>query len=262
MLNMMRADIRRIFQSKGIYIWFIAFSTLHLLQTSGMRNANVNDLVITDVLYISAINGSIMPLIVMSDILVILYFLLPFVFMVISTDFSSGAVKNTLSSGMSRAKYYITKLSLVLFLTVLIHAINIIVPTILMTWWNGFGQAFNGEWLWTVVQMFLLQSLLLIGIMSIATFFAISIKKTAGALGAVIALITVPNMIIFYLQLFDIANVESIVRFEPISILHDIVIRWNYWAGTDTMRVILAGIFYLGISIYMGILLFRRAEIK
>ena len=75
-----------------------------------------------------------------------------------------------------------------------------------MTLLNGFGQPFNGEWLGAVMQMFLLQSLLLIGVMGIATFFAITIKKTAGALVAFVALTTIPNVIIFY---FTVATGHS-----------------------------------------------------
>ena len=64
-------------------------------------------------MHLTAINGSVVPQIIMTDMLTVIYLIVPFVFLVISADFAAGAVKNTLSSGMSRAKYYLAKLILV-----------------------------------------------------------------------------------------------------------------------------------------------------
>ena len=59
------------------------------------RTAEMDDtLFIMDVLGLRLINGSMMPLVFMGDMLMTLYFLLPFILMVISTDFSSGTIKN------------------------------------------------------------------------------------------------------------------------------------------------------------------------
>lgn len=261
MFSIIKADGIRIFRSKGFYIWLVVFLGLTFLQLFGMNStAEVGEaLFIMDVVGLTEINGSIMPLVFMSDMLTTLYFIVPFVLLVISIDFSSGAIKNILSGGVSRVRYYVAKLLLVLFLTILIHAVSIVIPTIWMTWMRGFGEAFAVEWLWTMTQMFLVQTFVLVGVMSIGIFFAFTTKNTAGALGTFIALTTLPSATIHILQMFGIANVERFARFEPISVLNSIV-HWHDWSAADIRHAIMLGFIYLVASIAGSVLLFKKAE--
>jgi len=262
-MNLMKADLQRMLRSKGFYIWLLIFTIYYASQLIGMNTSATSGetLYTMDLLGLTQINGSIMPQIFMSDILTNLYFLAPVILITINTDFSSGTIKNLLASGIFRTSYYIAKLSLIFMVTILIQTINVVLPTIAMTVLQGFGTDIHGDWLWQIFQMFILQTFILIGVISIGITLSFTVKKTVGALGSFIALTTLPSLIIFFLGLFEIMDISIISRFEPITLMNNIIHLTN-WQSSEIFQTIIIGAIYLLVSITLGIGLFEKAEIK
>lgn len=129
---------------------------------------------------------------------------------IITVDFSSGSVKNTLSSAISRRKYFLSKTAMVFGICLLLFFLN--------TYAAYFGNLIFNDGkvssdLWTVTKISLLQLPPMLALMSILTGIAFMTKKTA-----VYNMITIPLVMVFQIvlglliKLFDLNS--KIAKFE------------------------------------------------
>ena len=129
MINLMKADIYRIFRGKGLYITIGFMLLLWFLQSFGMMESigiSSESMESPDVI-VSKLTGSAVPLIMMRANDNLLYILLPIIIFIASVDFSSGTVKNILINGISRTKYYFSKLILaMLFCSIMLFSCIVI----------------------------------------------------------------------------------------------------------------------------------------
>ena len=163
MLNMMKADLQRIFRGKGIWITLILWICFSLLSTYAVLSPNdmqvgvqINtdetleasesnglDLAVREEFEILDVTGVDAPLLMMSNVDSIFFFMLPIITFVIATDFSSGAIKNSLSTNVSRSKYYLSKLLLSSLLSLIMYAFHVVMPTIFIVSLNSMGGTFR-----------------------------------------------------------------------------------------------------------------------
>ncbi|MCL2003705.1 MAG: ABC transporter permease subunit [Oscillospiraceae bacterium] len=293
MSNIIRADIYRIVRGKGLYITLAVFLAIILLpvvsgtsMNSGisysaveafdsMEGAGGFMVAVIEVDsesmeipeppdlsdFFQPPTGAEAPFRVLMDSHNILYFLLPLIVFVGSADFSSGAAKNTLSHGVSRAKYYGAKLILSCVFCALLLLAYAVLSILAATVFNGFGGTFDGAYVLDVVKIFLPQLWLCLAGACVVNFFVFLFRQRDGAVsGLFIAFMLVPGVAIFALSyindwfrsLFDYELTMNIGRMVEIG---------GMSAG-DTAKALLVGAGYIALAVAGGFAVFKKAEIK
>lgn len=130
--------------------------------------------------------------------------------LIITVDFSSGSAKNTLSSAISRNKYFISKTAIVFGICIFLFFLN----TYVVYFGNMiFNSGKVSSDLWTVTKVSLLQLPPMLALVSILTGIAFAVRKTA-----VYNMITIPLVMVFQLilgvliKIFDLKS--KIADFE------------------------------------------------
>jgi len=279
MTNIIRADVYRIVRGKGLYITLAIFLAIIILQIVGGTNVNAGvninlDIDIFEIIDIENFNvnefsfadflhsptGVEAPFQVMEGSANIMYILLPLIIFIGAADFSSGAAKNTLSGGISRKKYYCAKLILSCVCCALLLLAYVVLSTLMATAINGFGGAFNGEYVLRVLRIFLPQLLLCLSIVCVGNFFVFTFQKSAAVNGLYIAFLLVPSVIIFTLS-FISARFERLFDYE-LTMNIGALVQIDSMSAGDIARIAIVGTAYIIVAVVCGFVIFRRTEIK
>ena len=172
MRNIIRADLYRIFNGKGVYIAIISFIAylILLVGSSGMGTIGVDvssiqnpdDVTMVEVadgvevairdFTPTKVTGRIAPKALADGVSDLIYFFLPFIVINVATDFSTGTAKNLLAGGLSRTKYFMSKMILIGIICVIIVLMYLIFSIGISTIMNGFHGSFDGEFLLEIAQ--------------------------------------------------------------------------------------------------------------
>lgn len=262
MINLIKADLYRIFRGKGIYITLAFLFLLCFLQTIGeMASIGITSSSMegtTDAVY--QMVGSNVPFAIMSSIDNMLYILLPVIIFISAVDFSSGAAKNVLASGVSRTQYYFSKLILSMLFCLAMAVGSIVIPTVIVSLFKGFGGSFDRAFIRQVLTVFGLQLFLLLTVTSIGTFFAFATRSTAKVNGLYLAFCLLP--LLFIVLLFGIS--ESFAKLMDYELVMNIrrAVNANSMAPGEIARIFSVGSVYLLLSIIGGLAIFRKCDIK
>lgn len=262
MINLIKADIYRIFRSKGIYITMTILLVIFVLQAFGeVGSIGISsDEMEGAEAVVQLLTGRTAPLNVMRANDNLLYFLLPIIIFISSVDFSSGTAKNVLSNGISRTRYYFSKLILSMLFCTLILISSIVIPTIIATFMNGFGGAFDWTYISQVLNVIALQQLLLFAATSIGIFFVFTTKRTAAVNGLYIAFCLVPMLLILTLYSFS-EKFSILMEYEMVMNIRKAAYV-NLMTGDEIIKVIAVGLVYFIISLACGLVLFKKCDVK
>lgn len=281
MLNIIKSDFYRILRGKAIYISMlviIAMFTLSCFELApgfvGMSNNNLEEKGIRDQLLSDeeleeyyktnsmkeerefmkkfpykldkAILGANTNL---------YYIFIVIVVIILTTDFSNSTVKNTISSSISRKKYYIAKLisiliictGLILFNNYGVYFVNLIMN----------GKAFSSG-LGEITKITLYQLPLIYGIISLLVCISALARKTA-----IFNTVSIPFIIVFELLLM---SAVTLFKINP-----DIY-QWEYQVAISRLaanpandyiiKCAVLGIAYIVIFNIIGYKAIKKAEIK
>lgn len=282
MINMIKADSYRIFRSVGIYI-AVAFMLLMIAVSvysvgpGSIGMATVGDVSTGDAYSTAAddFSAGVLQEMSMSEYREImlksegyeldrailgqnmnLYYVFIFVAaLAITVDFSAGSIKNTLSSAISRKRYFISKAVFVTACCLLLFFLNTYLTYFFNLFFNGKNLASS---LWTVTKISLVQLPPVLALISILTGLAFTLKRNA-----VYNMITIPLVLVFQL-LFNLA-----VKFFGIKqkyIYYELQIMLGRLADKPSESYLWQsyGICAVIIIVFTltGYLSFRKAEIK
>jgi len=269
MWNMIRADLQRIFRGKGIWITLGLYLLINILITIsffgdgpgfsfdvGFYSEGMEyDIIVEDIdTGMLPFYGGNMPAYTTSDM--ILYFIIPVIVFISVIDFSSGTVKNVLSTGVNRTKYYFSKLILSCSVVATMFILFMLIPTIVITIANGFGDGFAEG----TLVMFSGRFLLVLAATSFAIMLSFVTKKAVAMTGAYLGALLAPAMILIILaQINDIFWVW--IDYEFLSSFGHLDVHWDS-STAETVRVFIMGAVILVGSIIIGIRSFKKAEIK
>lgn len=277
MINIMKSDLFRIFKGKAIYITTVIIVFMSLLSAITMQSGHIgfstssnidlnNPEVVAEISNVKSLGEfrSVMKKMgpypldkqMIGENINLYYVFIIITVIVLVTDFSNGSAKNTLSSAITRKKYYFSKLILILGLsTVLIFFYNYL---------NYFlNLAINGKDYATPLVEFtkitISQLPILYGIISLLMCIAVNFRRTALFNTISIPLIFVTQLIIVGINtLFGIES-KILVNYELQRALANL-------AGNPTGQYVfnctLLGLGMLLIFNIIGYYSFRRAEIK
>ena len=278
MINMIKADFYRIFRGMGIYIGFALMIVMIVLdiytvsagsiafkvvtesamdnELTEMSYEEVNQLSIND--YRKYMLGS-KNYQLDRDILaqnINLYYIFIFVgAVVITADFSGGSIKNTLSSAISRGKYYLSKLTCVILCCVVLFFLNTYIMYFANLVFNSSSLALS---IGAVTRITLLQLPPILALSSILTGLGFVLKRTAAFNTATISLMLVIQMLMSLLSFF-FKIPEKVFHFE----LSNMLARLAYNPSADyvTKSYLVCAVMIVG-SLLCGWLFFRRSEIR
>ena len=277
MRNIIRADIYRIIRGKGLYITLAVFLAVIALQVTSGANMNTGISystvetfsTIEDFENLESLDpadlfhpptGVEAPFKAMEEAHNTLYFMMPLIIFIVAADFNSGAAKNTLACGVSRAKYYCSKLILSCACCALLLAAYIIISTLAATAINGFGGVFDGEYVLNALKIFLPQLWLCIAGVFVGNFFAFVFRRSSAFIGIYIAFLLIPSILIFILSF--ISDVfEKLYDFE-LTMSIGVLTQINSMPPGDIARVLAVGAGYIAVASIGGFLIFKKAEIK
>jgi len=253
MLNLLKADLGRIFSSKGIYI------TIGLLLSAVLMHTFSSQVGAFDVEN-SRASGYTMLFHFMLMMDNIYLTLVPIVYFAVSDDFEQGTIKNVLSGNVSRTTYYLSKLVLALSFCFLFYVLQVFGGALLTTALHGFGRELTGEFIWSVAQPVMAQLLVLFAITAIGVFLAFTLRKLFWFSVAFFAFIMLPVTIIGFLWEAGM-DVDAFWRFELITQTRNLI-NIAYMPAYEIFTILGIVLAYLVLSTIGGLKLFQKSEIK
>lgn len=274
MLNIIRADLYRIFRGKAFYITFgvlIAFIILQSIAGTGNIGMNMNSVsggteaemlssALEEMSRITKADGITAPFVMAGVTANLVYFMIPLIICFVGTDFSSSAIKNVLARGVSRNKYYFAKLIPLLVFTVLMQVINLFLPLIVASIRNGFGGSINADWLISVLKVYSIQTLLMLAIACVGVFIVFLTKKTASIVAVFIAYLMVPTLIFYILGMIS-SKFENLIKYDMVSNIN-LMANFSDLPSADIIRSFILCAFYIIAGTLAGIVIFKKSDIK
>lgn len=283
MINMIKAENYRIFRSLGLYIG-IGIMLLMIgislflcepgsismnLSYNGKELVNELDSPINNISYdeLTKMNTKMLRDIILNskgyqldrDMLrsnMNLYYIFIFIaVIVITSDFSLGAIKNTLSSAISRKKYFISKTLYVLVFCSLILFAN--------TYLCYFGNLiFNGgnlsSSLWIMTRTTLLQWPVILALSSILIGIAFAVRKTS--IFNVISIIFGISLPLVYSMVMKLLDIDSIyIKYVFERMLSNLAEKPSI--SYTLSCYVICGIVII-VSTILGWLCFKKSEIN
>lgn len=274
MLNIIKADLFRIFKGKGIYVCLLAIIALcsvsiylrspgHIGISGGLTsNSEVtkeDDLAIPeDVRKVAGESNELLDEGMMKVNGNLYYVLIFVVFAVICVDLANHTAKNVISTDVSRTTYYFAKLLLTWGLGIAIIAIS--------TYLGYFGNIiFNAPSHYSsfldITIIMLRQLPIFCGIMSVLVMIAAITQKTSRYNAIAIVLVMVSQMLL--MTIITVFNIDGsiIMQFEFETILRDMAVIGQIEIKT-LLTGILTGIGLIIASSMIGVTYFKRCNIK
>jgi ABC-type transport system involved in multi-copper enzyme maturation permease subunit len=190
----------------------------------------------------------------------LVYFLIPLVLCFVGADFSSGTVKNALSRGIPRTKYYFAKLIPVAVFAVIIQFFNLILPIIVACIRHGFGGDFTMSWLGDVLTVYGVQTLIMLAIACVGMFIAFATKRTAAIIAVFIAFLMVPTIIFSILGMIS-TSFDFLMNYDIVSNM-GLAAGFSTLPSADIIRMFALCAFYILAGTAVGVLVCRKSDIK
>lgn len=265
MLNIIKADLYKFFKSKTFYVSLavaLVFAILtvvgsyfflqELAETGGQVPPSARGVVENGraALFGGLNNGMTLMLIaVMTSIFV-------------ATDYTTGVIKDTVSSGKKRALIYLSKFIVTGIGSLLLVFIVSLVQGGLGAIMLDYGKEFNWSEVWLFLQTFMFTGIIILALNAMFTFFATLLKTLGASLGVNIG-ITMFGALLFLLISLIHEVVEKIGNYWIVNVVDTPVNEvLNPILNTDLPNFILVSLGYLVVFITASIFVFRRQDIK
>jgi ABC-2 type transport system permease protein len=262
-MNLIRADLYRLFRSKGIYICFsiiILFLILVSYGQSGSIGVQVSGEELGQETNQLKLIGQNAPFIVIGSIDNNLYLLLAIIILIAGIDFSNKTVKNTISFGITRKKYYLSKFILSNIFAFVVVLLIFVIPLILTTILNGFGEKPNTDYWIDLIIAFGLEYLMFVAMSSLCLFYLFSTRRIAFTNSLFIGSCMVPTIIILILFSID-KKFNSLFKYEPIINMRSVSNITNF-SNIDYIKFVMIALVIILISFLGTYLNFRKCDIK
>lgn len=259
MLNLLKADFYKLFKSKLTYISLIIFIILSLLLIVLYKGISIIGDTYSEGFEISgkSIMFGSFSLTNNTGLLIPIF---AGIFTI--SDIKHGTIRNKILFGQNRIKIYISNLIVSSFYCVLSALISFLVITIGQAIFFKYGASFSSDELLNFIRSLLIGIFSYIFVASISTFFALVTKSTP---------ITVVLTIFICLGLSIISSLSSlIVDIEKYKYLFYILPTYatNMMSGSGNVSGelfvygIISLIFFISLNTILGILLFKKRDLK
>lgn len=279
MINIIKSDLYRVFRGKAIYVAIIillllasvscfAMSPGHIgIASSNIEQTDYDNEELLEKLYetdsimetrkIMKEYGSF-PLdkVQLGANANLYYFFIIVMVIVLVTDLSNSTAKNTLSSAISRKKYYLSKLITCIGLGTFLVVINNYGSYIINLIMNG--QEFSAGIL-EITKLTILQLPCLYGIISMLVCIGFCFRKTGTFNSITIPLIMVIQLIIMGIATLFHFDANNILNYEFQYMIGNLVANPS---NVYILKTLVLSIFYIIVFNIIGYRVFRKTEIK
>lgn len=184
------------------------------------------------------------------------YFFIIIVVIVLVTDLSNSTAKNTLSSAISRKKYYMSKLITCIGLGTFLVLVNNYGSYLINLIMNG--KEFSAGFL-EITKLTILQLPILYGIISMLVCIGFCFRKTGTFNSITIPLIIVMQLVIMGCSSLFHLNANNILNYEFQYIIGNLITDPS---NTYILKTLVLAVFYILIFNVIGYRVFKKTEIK
>lgn len=256
MLNTIRADFYRLRHSKGFWIaqLLLIIFTLASIKFQAVGHVGVIDEQATEAAQTMAWSGTAGLIQMISMISFIMYFILPIIVIILGHDFSKQTYKNSLTVGVSREKYYLSKLVTISFVILLQLSYYYIVSFVASSVLNGVGPDFNLDFVTTMIQTLGLQYLCTLAIITLAILF---LYLFGSSVGMVIVAISFPIIIAIVSIVFSKLTFLHYLSFQGnADNAYDIIINNNHM-----LNYVASPLLFILVISTITIFIFKKREL-
>lgn len=272
MINMMKADLYRIFRGIGIYIAIVMMIVMSVIcivmkEPGYIGNATVTyeeDTVVAAGGYLSdeapdqSAEHKMLVRSIMAANINLYYPLILVVFVILMSDFSNKTIKNTLTSAVSKRKYFVYKLLMSLGCSAVFIVFSNLFAYILNYIKNGDEYT---ELLANILKATALQMPMLLGIVGFLVFMGFLTRKTA-----VYNAVTISFVILFQLiigAVYRLSESKIIEKFLTNFELQTALNRLAYFPDSKyCLQCLCFGLAEVILFSAISWLIFKKTEVK
>ena len=279
MLNIIKSDLYRVFRGKAIYIVIALILVLAAVSCFAMSPGHIG-IASSSIEQTDYDNEELLEKVYETDSILetreimkeygsfpldkaflgansnLYYFFIVVVVIVLVTDLSNSTVKNTLSSAISRKKYYFSKLITSIGLGTFLILINNYGSYLINLLMNG--QEFSAGIL-EITKLTVLQLPILYGIISLLVCIGFCFRKTGTFNSVTIPLIIVIQLIIMGVSTLFHFDSTNLLNYEFQYIIGNLVADPT---NAYLLKTFVLAIFYIITFNVIGYRVFKKTEIK
>ena len=177
----------------------------------------------------------------------------------IAKEYSQGTIKNFLAYGKRREEFYLAKFVSMVIAVTIILAVMTILPTIVVTLMNGWGQAFEISQLLGMIKTFVASVIAGSAVAALAIIIATLVKSNGATIGITVAIfIGIPTLAGFLYGIYPwLDRVYELLPF------YNSALATSIKAGNgDLLRSVIISLVTIAISLFVGIKIFKSQDIK
>ena len=177
----------------------------------------------------------------------------------IAKEYSQGTIKNFLAYGKRREEFYLAKFVSMVIAVTIILAVMTILPTIVVTLMNGWGQAFEISQLLGMIKTFVASVIAGSAVAALAMIIATLVKSNGATIGITVAIfIGIPTLARFLYGIYPWFD-----RVYEVLPFYNSALATSIKAGNgDLLRSVIISFVTIAISLFVGIKIFKSQDIK
>ena len=177
----------------------------------------------------------------------------------IAKEYSQGTIKNFLAYGKRREEFYLAKFVSMVIAVTIILAVMTILPTIVLTLMNGWGQAFEISQLLGMIKTFVASVIASSAVAALAMIIATLAKSNGATIGITVAIfIGIPTLAGFLYGIYPWFD-----RVYEVLPFYNSALATSIKAGNgDLLRSVIISLVTIAISLFVGIKIFKSQDIK
>jgi len=174
-------------------------------------------------------------------------------------EYSQGTIKNFLAYGKRREEFYLAKFTAIVVAIAIILVVIAILPTIVVTIINGWGQTFEFSQLLGMIKTFIGSLIASSAVAALVMVIATLVKSNGATIGITVAIfIGIPIFAGFLYGIYPWFD-----RFYEVLPFYNSALATSVKAGNgDLLRSILIALVTIVISLLAGIRIFKSQDIK
>ena len=177
----------------------------------------------------------------------------------IAKEYSQGTIKNFLAYGKRREEFYLAKFVSMVIAVTIILAVMTILPTIVVTFMNGWGKAFEISQLLGMIKTFVASVIAGSEVAALAMIIATLVKSNGATIGITVAIfIGIPTLAGFLYGIYPWFD-----RVYEVLPFYNSALATSIKAGNgDLLRSVIISLVTIAISLFVGIKIFKSQDIK
>lgn len=174
-------------------------------------------------------------------------------------EYSQGTIKNFLAYGKKREEFYLAKFVSMVVAIAIISAVMTILPTVIVIIMNGWGENFEFLQLVGMIKTFMVSILASSAVATLAMLIATLVKSNGATIGITVAIfIGVPTFAGFLYGIYPWFD-----RIYEVLPFYNSALATSIKAGNvDLLRSVIISLVTIGISLFVGIRIFKAQDIK